>query len=218
MIKEGLLTNETMNISNLKIFELPQDKIVPENFSANDIDLSKLVDEAKQGAYFRSKCDDNVFFEAKLDKMVDSLKDVNGLSTNLRHMKGENIQSGRGRFMEIERAYKQQQENGEKVVSIGKVVEVPGYGGTDIDVLVEKSPGEGKWIENKHVKNISCDDSFKNKIDKMSAAATQGLKVDGLKIKETVFVNSGSITDQAKAYADGKGVTILDNWKHSKPA
>lgn len=217
MIKEGILTNELLSANNLKIFELPKDQIISEGFSKNEIDLSKLVDEAKQGAYFKSKVEDKVFFESKLDKMLNSLKNVEGLDTNLRHMKGENVQSGRGRFMEIERAFKQH-ENGEKVISIGKVVEVPGFGGTDIDILVEKSPGQGKWIENKHVKEISCDDSFKNKIDKMAAAVNQDLEVNGLKIKEAVFVNSGSITEQAKSYAENKGVTILDNWKHSKPA
>ena len=155
-------------------------------------------------------------FFNRLESHVTDLGDIPGVKENLSIMAGKNLNAAKGRFTELgaAAAFK---KAGHEVVAIGKIVDVPGVGKTDIDVFTST----GKWIEKKHVRQISCDSSFRTKIDKMAEALDRGMDVNlgeagSIKISDAVFVNSGKISPEAIRYAEGKGVKIYEKTPYTR--
>lgn len=175
--------------------------------------LKQCLERTRTGPYCMGKTEG---FFRRLEGHVDSLGDISGVRKNLSIMAGNSENAAKGAFTELgaAAAFK---KAGHDIAAVGKIVNVPGVGNTDIDVLTRA----GKWIEKKHVKQISCDEGFRTKIDKMSEALKSGMEVsldDGnlVKITDSIFVNSGKISAQAIRYAESKGVTIYQTTPYTQ--
>ena len=122
------------------------------------------------------------------------------------------LSKAKGHFDEIVRAYTAKNA-GYEVDMIGKNVVTP-MGKTDIDVLLTNNDnGQKLWLENKRYDNtdISLDDKFRTKIDKMSSALEHGAMDRNnnlIKPDKAIFMSSGHISESAKIYAQSKGVMI----------
>ncbi len=146
-------------------------------------------------------------------KNVDGYIETRNLTLSL------NDNKSRGHFGEIVRGIRAERA-GYSVEAFGKYVN---NRETDIDLLLkDNSSGKHVWLENKEVfSGISNDNDFKNKINKMSKALDNGaMDSNGNLIEpnKAVFMNSGSITENAKLYAKEKNVEIFDNVKSNKQA
>lgn len=156
----------------------------------------------------------NVINQAdKLFKEVDGYIETKNLTLS------SNDNKSKGHFGEIIRGIRAERA-GHSVEAFGKYVN---NRETDIDLLLKnKSTGEVTWLENKEVHSgISNDNDFKVKIDKMANAVKYGaMDSDNNLIKpnKAIFMNSGSITENAKTYAQEKNVQIYDNVKSNKQA
>lgn len=175
--------------------------------------LARSLERARLGPYCQGKTPG---FYSRLESHVQDLGDIPGVKENLSIMAGKNLNAAKGRFTELgaAAAFK---KAGHEVVAIGKIVDVPGLGKTDIDLLT----GSGKWIEKKHVQSISCDQNFRTKIDKMADAVRSGMEVDVgngemVKIREAVFVNSKKISPNAMKYAEEKGVKVFQDTPYTR--
>jgi hypothetical protein len=175
--------------------------------------LKQCLERTRTGPYCMGKTEG--FFK-RLEGHVDSLGDIPGVRKNLSIMAGNSENAAKGAFTELgaAAAFK---KAGHDIAAVGKIVNVPGVGNTDIDVLTRS----GKWIEKKHVKQISCDDRFRTKIDKMSEAlkSEMGILLDDgsfVKVTDTIFVNSGKISAQAIKYAESKGITIYQKTPYTR--
>jgi len=205
---DSKLTASDKEISNYeKLTENPDDKIqrLEERFEAEKHDAELYKN-------YPSRL--NVINQA--DKLF---KDVDGYVETKNLTLASNDNKARGHFGEIVRGIRAERA-GYSVESFGKYVN---NRETDIDLLLQdKSNGESVWLENKEVySGISNDADFKNKIDKMSNALDYGaLDSDGnlIKPEKAVFMNSGSISENAKLYAQEKNIEIFDNVKSNKQA
>lgn len=147
-----------------------------------------------------------------IDKCDNTIGEVPGYLKTRGKTLSENVHSARGAFAELARAYRIQ-ESGLSLKGIGKEVHTS-FGKTDIDICAETKDGRNIWVENKDVKNISCNKDFGLKIAKMEDGLKNGIvDKDGNKIKfdEAVFVNKGNISQEAIEYAKSKGIHIKDN-------
>jgi hypothetical protein len=175
--------------------------------------IKELLAKTRLGPYCMSKTDG---FFIRLEGHVNQLGDTSGVRQNLSIMAGKNLNAAKGRFTELgaAAAFK---KAGHDICAIGKVVNVPGLGKTDIDLLTRS----GKWIEKKHVQKIANTIEFRTKIDKMAEALRSGMEVklaDGsiVKINDALFVNSKKISSEALRYAEGKGVKIYQNTPYTQ--
>lgn len=169
-----------------------------------------LVEQAKNGAYLSEKAAaGNESFGNYVGRVAGELGEYDGTGKVLKSLAGGNYQSGRGHWCELARARHYHQAG--DLVDFAVDVNVPGLGRTDIDLLTKS----GKWIENKHVAQISLSDDFITKIDKMAAGVKTGLEVKGVPILEGVFVNSKRISEAAMEYARSKGIQCIQNCSHS---
>lgn len=147
-----------------------------------------------------------------IQKYDNTIGEVPGYSEAKNRTLSKNIDSARGAFAELVRAYRVQ-ESGLTVKGIGKEVHT-NFGKTDIDILAEAKDGRNIWIENKDVKNILCDKDFGLKIAKMEDGLKNGVvdrEGNKTKIDEAVFVNYQNISSEAIEYAKSKGSHIKDN-------
>jgi hypothetical protein len=181
--------------------------------SLEKVSLKQCLERTRNGPYCMGKTEG---FFRRLEGHVHSLGDIPGVRKNLSIMAGNNGNAAKGAFTELgaAAAFK---KAGHDIAAVGKIVNVPGVGNTDIDVLTRA----GKWIEKKHVRQISCDEGFRTKIDKMSEALKSEMGVlldDGslVKVADTIFVNSGKISAQAIKYAESKGVTIYQKTPYTQ--
>jgi len=149
------------------------------------------------------------FTKEELAVFIEKLGRIPGALENLELLSVKNEYVNKGRFAELVRAYFLEQ-SGFKVEAIGQIVETS-LGKTDIDILLK----DGTWIENKQVQEISADQKFKDKIDKMSAAVKDGMEVNGIKIKRAVFMNQGKLSKNAIEYAIDKGIPIFRDLAYS---
>ncbi len=143
------------------------------------------------------------FTKEELAVFIEKLGRIPGALENLELLSVKNEYVNKGRFAELVRAYFLEQA-GYKVEAIGQIVETS-LGKTDIDILLK----DGTWIENKQVQEISADQKFKDKIDKMAAAVKEELEVNGIKIKRAIFLNQGKISQNAIEHAIEKGIPIF---------
>lgn len=144
-------------------------------------------------------------------------KDTDGYLETRNLTLSSNDNKSRGHFGEIIRGVRAENA-GYSVEAFGKYVN---NRETDIDLLLkDKSSGSEIWLENKEVgSGISNDNDFKIKIDKMSKALEYGAMDDMgnlIKPDKAIFMNSGSISENAKLYAEEKKVSIYDNVKSNK--
>jgi len=147
----------------------------------------------------------------KLFKNVDGYIETRNLTL------ATNLNKSRGHFGEIIRGIRAERA-GYSVEAFGKYVNGRE---TDIDLLLkDKKSNQYIWLENKEVHSgISNNIEFKHKIDKMSKALDYGvLDSDNQYIRpdKAVFMNSGTISENAKEYARQKNVYIYDNVKSNK--
>ena len=152
---------------------------------------------------------DKDFTEEEIDVFIKKLGLIPGAEKNLELLSVDNKYVNKGRYSELVRAF-YLEEAGYKVEAIGKIVNTD-IGKTDIDILLK----DGTWIENKHVQDISADQKFKDKIDKMALAVKEGKEVNGIKIKRAIFINQGKINNNAIQYAISKGIPIFRDLAHS---
>jgi len=151
-----------------------------------------------------------------MDRFEGALGNVDGFVQLKAKTLSDNISSARGYFSELVRAYRIQQA-GLQVVALDKLVDT-GKGKTDIDILVKRKDGTYIWIENKDVKEISKNEDFRAKIDKMASGLQNGVEINGhtLKISKAVFVNQGKISPEALDYARSKNIIIKEKMSASK--
>ncbi len=171
---------------------------------------------AQEGAYLATKALRAPLLGKWLREYAQELRHVDGIDKALQAIGSGNYQKGRGHFTEVGRAA-YMQRRGIDLAALDKPVLVPGFGRTDIDILTRA----GEWIENKHEAFISRTPKFVAKIDKMAAAVEQGLTVfangEPLTILRATFVNSGRISAEAIAYAESKGIAIVERLTYRRP-
>jgi len=221
--KESVLskTTETLNsvneIAEMKINEAPVENRIDtiENCSIESIESNnefsieqKFIEESPTRPLYENK--PNLL--NWMNKFETTLKDVPGFIECKMKTLSYNIDSARGSFAELARAFRLK-EAGIDVKEIGKKVET-NLGKTDIDILVKNIKGENIWIENKDVKNISLTNESKLKIDKMADGIKSGVKDTSgeiVKIDKAIFVNNKNISENLSNYAKSQGIHIKEN-------
>lgn len=186
----------------------------------NDTDKSQRLEERFNAEKYEAKLYENHPSRLNVIDQADKLfKNVDGYLETRNLTLSSNMNKARGHFGEIVRGIRAERA-GYSVEAFGKYVN---NRETDIDLLLKnKDNGKLTWLENKEVHSgISNDNDFKVKIDKMSNAIKHGV-VDAdnnfIKPDKAVFMNSGSISENAKLYAKERNVEIFDNVKSNKQA
>lgn len=144
-----------------------------------------------------------------INKYENSIGNVDGYQMTKIKTLSENVDSARGNFAELVRAFRTK-EAGLDVIAIGKDIRTS-LGKTDIDILARNKQGENIWIENKDVKNISLTEDIKLKIDKMAEGLEKGVRDfngNSINVDKAIFVNSKKISQSVIDYASSKGIHI----------
>lgn len=189
-----------------------------EKLTENSDDKLQCLDERFESEKFDATLYKDYPSRLKVIDQADKLfKDVDGYIETRNLTLSSNDNKSRGHFGEIIRGIRAERA-GYKVEAFGKYVN---NRETDIDLLLKNNTsGERVWLENKEVySGISNNNEFKNKIDKMSHAVEYGAMDSTnnlIKPDKAIFMNSGSVTESAKAYAQEKNIQIFDNVKSNK--
>jgi hypothetical protein len=214
-IKETKLT-ETDN----KLTALDQEISNYEKLSESMDDKLHRLEERFEAEKYEAKLYKDYPSRLNIIDQADKLfEDVDGYIETRNLTLSSNDNKSRGHFGEIIRGIRAEKAR-YTVEAFGKYVN---NRETDIDLfLKDKSSGKEVWLENKEVHSgITNDNEFKNKIDKMSNALEYGVmdaKNYLIKPDKAVFMNSGSISENAKLYAKEKNIEIFDNVKSNKQA
>ena len=218
VFQEHTKVSDTAKISEMnKPFEATNKEIgnyekLIENSKEKLEQLDEKFEKKKADSLLYKEYHPRLNFIAKADRI---LSDVDGYKETRDMTLANNLSKAKGHFHEITRAFTAKNA-GYNVDMIGKNVVTP-EGKTDIDLLLtNKENGYKLWIENKKYDNtdITLDEKFRTKIDKMASALKNGAmdsQHNLIKPDKAIFLSSGNINESAKAYAQSKGVMVFDN-------
>ena len=210
------------NESNVKEFRETKATINPLEYSLGTIenqsmDSLKIENKLTLKERFNELAPKSPLYENNhsrlnwMERFEKELNDTDGFEVTKMKTLSANVDSARGSFGELARAFRIDQA-GLEVKAIGKDI-ITELGRTDIDILANNMRGESIWIENKDVKKISLSDDFKTKIDKIANGLNEGVEDkynNRIEINKAIFVNKGEITQNAIEYARSKGIHIKE--------
>jgi len=161
------------------------------------------------GPYFRSK--PASFPWAIVNRFLIRLSGVDGFESVLLRLASDNTNVVVGHFQEILRLYSVAAHRDKRPAALAKVVNVPGLGKTDIDLLTE----DGLWIESKRVKGtMGLNEDFRAKLDKMGEAlrmhAEIRLSTRTVRISGIHLVNLGRFSKNVRRHAESLGITVQE--------
>ena len=177
VVKESLSTIENTSLEALK--------------TQNEAALRSRFDELAPKNPLYENNPSRLSWINRFDKVLNG---VDGYESVKMKTLSANIDSARGNFAEIVRAYRLVNA-GYEVKAIGKNV-ITNLGKTDIDVLAYKD-GKSYWVENKDVSSrmpLSKENALK--LEKISDGLKNGVTDfhgNEIKIDKAVFVNKGEI-------------------------
>jgi len=164
-----------------------------------------------RGRYFTSH--PHSFPWAVLNRLVRHLGGVDGFESVLLRLGADNENVVTGHVQELLRAYSLGAHRSKPLAAIAKVVNVPGLGKTDIDVLTQ----DGLWVESKRVRGVMSltRKDLKVKLDKMAEAirthAVISLSTRTVTITAAHIANVGRFAPSVHAYARNLGITVQEN-------
>lgn len=166
---------------------------------------------------FKSIAVEKPFYRENPDKMELLLKEIHPALKNVKKFydvlwktTSENVDSARGFFAELETALEAYKAEF-KVLELDKTIYSEDGRRTDLDILLETPAGKHIAIENKDCKSgISKTQDFMREIDILSQDFydSNGKLIS---INAAVFINNGSISENAMQYAKERNVHIKEN-------
>lgn len=145
------------------------------------------------------------------DRFVRRCHKVDGFSRTLLLTGSNNSSVANGAFQELTRLYGMTLRNW-SVAAVGKLILVPGFGKTDIDVLTT----DGLWCESKRLRHgLYLDKEICTKMEKMAAARDASMEVSVknsiIKINRLLLANTNRISRTVIERANSLGIETQQN-------